>query len=239
MRRPPSVAAAPRVKEAALLSEREADKKAELRAHARVALQARLDAATEQVKERRKIAEDMGRMRLQAEASLSVATPWDLKRGRVVDGEHEFDVLAPRAGRRLQLLLRKVAITHWANECKGFSKRGGSPSPGWRRMMGHSPFAAPAIRRAFPGSWRARGTKRSCSGPAMPWQSWPLSRAQRHGRRPVLRRGKPGWLLVVGPALHGQAGRPRWRETRPLQQLRVRKQASEVDRAVGECARVG
>ena len=82
------------------------------------------------VKERRKVATDMGRHHAEAELIFPVAAPWDLKRGRVIDGENEFDVRATRASKRLVGILDVTAVSHWGNECRSFSRARGKPIPG-------------------------------------------------------------------------------------------------------------
>ena len=80
-----------------------------------------MDTAHIKIGERRKVTKDLGRLRLLADLGLSIATPWDLKRGRVVDGENEFDGLVQGGAARLKKLLQVTAITHWGTECRGFS----------------------------------------------------------------------------------------------------------------------
>ena len=103
------------------------------------------------------MAEYLGRMRLQEEQALSVATPWDLKRGRVVAGEHDFDVLAPRASQRLAKILEAASITHWANECKSFSKARGKPIPWLPEGEGPRPLRNARHPQGLPGKLAGKG----------------------------------------------------------------------------------
>ena len=126
---------------AVLLSADARETKLHEKAKTRALLEARLDAAKVVVKERREMAQDMGRLRAEEEKLVfPVAAPWDLKRGRIFGGENEFDVRAPRAGKRLLAILKCTAVTHWGNECRSFSRARDKPIPRaagggpWRRL---------------------------------------------------------------------------------------------------------
>ena len=121
----------------------------------------RLTKAAQLCAERRSVANDRGFMSLNSRAAPVVADPWDVLRGKTLDGENEFDVLGKRAGPKLKRLVSRALVQHWGPECSTFSRARGKPIPNvskdrWPPQVRNAEFVEgiPSVMRALPGSAR-------------------------------------------------------------------------------------
>ena len=71
-------------------------------------------------------------------ASSQVGQPWDLKRGRIIDGKNEFDVLVEPSASEGIREAAVSAVVFCAPDCRTFSRAREIPVPGVRCGQRHA-----------------------------------------------------------------------------------------------------